>query len=167
MALISDFELLMVYLQDTQCAEVYTAVVMFHIVPSDLDFNCLLLSKRWICVWLLYSTVMSLPFPIVVQQDCKQVTSVWPEQCHWTAVVFPFKWVRLSSACPILGRSRSAKPWLLSPYLPQPLASQSSWTVSHLQGCRTPFKKHFPVVCAQFISNPDFHTQWPGWLVSF
>lgn len=39
-------EFLIVYLQDIQCAEVDTAVVMVSTVASDLDFNCLLLSRH-------------------------------------------------------------------------------------------------------------------------
>lgn len=145
----------MIYLLDSQCAEVYTAVVMVSMVAFGLDFNYLLLSKHWICVWLYYcSIVIFLTFPIVVQQDYKQVTSMWPEQCHWAVGVYPFKCVRLAAACPTLGRSRSDKPQLFSPYLPQSLvlsaASQSSRAVSYLQGCRTLLKSTFMLCTVHF-----------------
>lgn len=79
-------------LQDSQCAEVYTAIVTVRIVSSDLDFSCLRLSRIKLCVWLCYpSKVISSPFSIAVQQDYKQETSAWPEQCQWALGVFPLK----------------------------------------------------------------------------
>lgn len=117
MAWLSNTELLM-YLQESQCAEIYTIIVMVSIGSSDFDSSSLQLPKHQICMS--DYIIIQLWFPYHFQQDYKQVTSVWPEQCHWAVGIFPLKWVRLPSACP-LGEEQFAKLALLPTCRSQPL----------------------------------------------
>lgn len=149
-------------LQDSQCAETYTAIVTVRIVSSALDFSCLGLSHTKLCVWLCYpSKVISSPFSIAVRQDYKQESSVWPEQCQWALGVFPLKRVRPLQPA-FLGRSRPAKLTLFPPYHPLPLGPAGKWVVYKAVGQLLEVLS----CCVQVIPIPYFHTWGPRWSLS-